>query len=117
MAFSEISVYQVKPDRTEDFEAVMSEASVMMKEAEGCWLFRLMRRTHQIKAMDTIRQGLHPDRITRVVKCVRYALYWEFDSAESFGKAEKMLYESHWKAIERCLIVPHDKMLGEVTLR
>ncbi len=41
-------------------------------------------------------------------------LYWEFDSKESYGAAQKNLYDSYWKSIEKCLIVPHDKYLGEV---
>ena len=28
-------------------------------------------------------------------------------------RAEKALYESCWKAVDRCLVVPHDKYLGE----
>lgn len=37
----------------------------------------------------------------------------EFDTKESYGAAQKNLYNSYWKAIEKCLIVPHDKYLGE----
>jgi len=66
--------------------------------------------------MKTIKDGLPPDKLTRIVKCVRYALYWEFDTDISYGKAQKQLYETHWKAIEKCLIVPHDKILGEVII-
>lgn len=86
MAFSEISIYQVKPDKTDEFETIMK----------------------------TIKEGLPPDKIARVVKGVRYAHYWEFDTKENYGKAQKVLYDSHWKAIEKCLIAPHDKILGEV---
>lgn len=49
-----------------------------------------------------------------VVKSVKYMLYWEFDTKENYGIAQKNLYGSYWKAIEKCLIVPHDKYLGEV---
>ena len=54
------------------------------------------------------------DPLTRVIKCVKYAHYWELDTEENYGKAQKRLYESYWKAMEKCLIVPHDKLLGEV---
>ena len=116
MAFSEISIYQVKPDKTNEFDAIMKDACMMMKAVDGCQTLRLMKRTHYIKDMITIKDGLQPDKITRIVKCVRYALYWEFDTDVNYGKAQKQLYETHWKAIEKCLIVPHDKILGEVLI-
>lgn len=40
-------------------------------------------------------------------------LYWEFDTKENYGIAQKNLYDSYWKSIEKCLIAPHDKYLGE----
>ncbi|MDI9466584.1 MAG: hypothetical protein GX382_09060 [Syntrophomonadaceae bacterium] len=116
MSFSEISIYQVKPDKTDEFEAIMKDAVQMMKAIDGCQFLRLIQRTHYIKDIKTIKDGLPPDKLTRIVKCVRYVLYWEFDTDTSYGKAQKQLYETHWKAIEKCLIVPHDKILGEVII-
>ena len=34
-------------------------------------------------------------------------------SGKSYGAAQKNLYGSYWKAIEKCLVAPHDKYLGE----
>lgn len=116
MSFSEISIYQVKPDKKDEFESTMKEAIEMMKTTKGCKLIRLVQRTHYIKDMDTIRNGLPSDKLTRIVKCIKYTLYWEFDSNENYGKAQKHLYETFWKAIEKCLIAPHDKILGEVII-
>lgn len=116
MSFSEISIYQVKPDKISEFEDIMKDAVKMMKVVEGCKIFRFIQRTHYIRDMETIRCGLKPDKLTRIAKCVRYAIYWEFDSNENYGKAQKQLYETYWKAIEKCLIVPHDKILGEVII-
>ena len=116
MSFSEISIYQVKPDKASEFEAIMKDAVEMMKVIDGCQFLRFIQRTHYIKDMETIKDGLQPDKLTRIVKCVRYALYWEFDTDKNYGKAQKQLYETHWKAIEKCLIVPHDKILGEVII-
>ncbi|TEB12287.1 hypothetical protein Psfp_03768 [Pelotomaculum sp. FP] len=75
MSFSEISIYQVKPDKTNEFEAIMKDAVQMMKVIDGCQSLRLIQRTHYIKDMKTIKDGLQPDKLTRIVKCVRYALY------------------------------------------
>ena len=94
----------------------MKDAVEIMQAMDGCQYLRLIQRTHYIKDMKTIKEGLQPDKLTRIVKCVRYALYWEFDIDENYGKAQKQLYETHWKAIEKCLIVPHDKILDTLYL-
>ena len=112
MSFSEICIYQVKPQKTEEFEALMQEAKAFLEKQEGLLLLRLVKRGYHID-MEQIKEGLPPLEITRIVKCVKYVLYWEFDTKESYGAAQKNLYNSYWKSIEKCLIVPHDKYLGE----
>lgn len=112
MAFSEICIYQVKPQKSEEFEALMLEAKSFLEKQEGLLSLRLVKRNHRID-MEQIKEGLPPRKITRVVKSVKYVLFWEFDTKESYGAAQKNLYDSYWKPIERCLIVPHDKYLGE----
>lgn len=112
MPFAEICVYQVKPQKAEEFEALMLEAKGLLEKQAGLLLLRLVKRGYHID-MEQIKEGLPPLKITRIVKSVKYLLYWEFDTKESYGAAQKNLYNSYWKAIERCLIVPHDKYLGE----
>ncbi|KAI4442141.1 hypothetical protein FMM80_22195 [Schaedlerella arabinosiphila] len=112
MPFTEICIYQVKPQKTEEFEALMLEAKSLLEKQEGLRLLRLVKRGHRID-MEQIREGLPPLEIKRIVKSVKYMLYWEFDSKESYGAAQKNLYDSYWKPIEKCLIVLHDKYLGE----
>lgn len=112
MSFSEICIYQVKPQKTEEFETLMHEAKSFLEKQEGLLLLRLVKRGYHID-MEQIKEGLPPLEITRIVKCVKYVLYWEFDTKENYGAAQKNLYNSYWKAIEKCLIVPHDKYLGE----
>ena len=112
MPFTEICIYQVKPQKTEEFEALMLEAKSLLEKQEGLRLLRLVKRGYRID-MEQIRVGLPPLEIKRIVKSVKYMLYWEFDSKESYGAAQKNLYDSYWKPIEKCLIVPHDKYLGE----
>ena len=112
MPLTEICIYQVKPQKTEEFEALMLEAKSLLEKQEGLRLLRLVKRGYRID-MEQIREGLPPLEIKRIVKSVKYMLYWEFDSKESYGAAQKNLYDSYWKPIEKCLIVPHDKYLGE----
>ncbi len=42
MSFSEISIYQVKPDKTNEFEAIMKDACKMMRAIDGCQSLRLI---------------------------------------------------------------------------
>lgn len=113
MPFTEICIYQVKPQKVDEFEALMQEVKGFLENQEGLLLIRFIKRGYRID-MEQIREGLSPLKINRVVKSVKYMLYWEFDSKESYGKAQKNLYNSYWKSIEKCLIVPHDKYLGEI---
>lgn len=112
MPFTEICIYQVKPQKAEEFEALMHEAKSFLERQEGLLLLRFAKRGYRID-MEQIKEGLPPLPITRAVKSVKYMLYWEFDTKESYGAAQKSLYESYWKAVEKCLVVPHDKYLGE----
>ena len=113
MSFSEVCVYQVKPDKVDEFESIMNEAKPFLEERAGLLQLRLMKRGYKID-MEQIREGLPPVELTRVVKCVKYVLFWEFESKEDYGRAQKDLYETFWKSIDKCLIQPHDKFLGEI---
>ncbi len=112
MSFTELCIYQVKPQKVEEFEKLMLEAKSFLEKQEGLLLLRFSKRGYRID-MEQIKEGLPPLKLTRVVKCVKYMLYWEFDSKESYGVAQKNLYDSYWKPIEKCLIVQQDKYLGE----
>lgn len=112
MPFTEICIYQVKPQKTAEFEALMAEAKDFLEKQEGLGLLRLIKREYHID-MEQIKEGLPPLMLTRIVKCVKYLLYWKFDTKENYGRAQKNLYDSYWKSIEKRLIVPHDKYLGE----
>ena len=112
MPFTEICIYQVKPQKVEEFETLMHEAKSFLEKQEGLLMLRLIKRGYHID-MEQIKEGLPPLEITRIVKSVKYMLYWEFDTKESYGIAQKNLYNSYWKDIEKCLVVPHDKYLGE----
>lgn len=111
MLFSEICVYQVKPEKTAEFEARMLEIKAFLEKQEGMRLLRLVKRGYHID-MEQIKAGLPPLELKRIVKSVKYVQYWEFDTKENYGAAQKNLYNSYWKTIEKCLVVPHDKYLG-----
>lgn len=115
MPFTEICIYQVKPQKIEEFEALIREAKSFLEKQEGLLFLRLTKRNYHID-MEQIKDGLPPLPITRIVKSMKYVLYWEFDTKENYGIAQKNLYNSYWKEIDKCLLVPHDKYLGETLL-
>ena len=112
MPFTELCIYQVKPQKVDEFEALMLEAKEFLEKQKGLLLLRFVKREYHID-MEQIKEGLPPPKSTRIVKSVKYMLYWEFDTKESYGAAQKNLYDSYWKSIEKCLVAPHDKYLGE----
>lgn len=79
MPFTELCIYQVKPQKTEEFEALMLEAKSFLEEQEGMLFLRLNKRGYHID-MEQIKEGLAPLKLTRIVKSVKYMLYWEFDN-------------------------------------
>ncbi|MGO0881457.1 hypothetical protein ACTPDI_01650 [Clostridioides difficile] len=113
MSFTEICIYQVKPQKVDDFETLMLEVKSFLEKQEGLLLLRFTKREYHID-LEQIKEGLPPLKLTRIVKSVKYILYWEFSTKENYGIAQKNLYDSYWKSIEKCLIMPHDKYLGEV---
>lgn len=44
MPFTELCIYQVKPQKTEEFEALMLEAKSFLEEQEGMLFLRLIKR-------------------------------------------------------------------------
>lgn len=112
MPFTELCIYQVKPQKVDEFETLMLEVKTLLEAQDGLLLLRFAKRDYHID-LKQIKEGFPPPPITRIVKSVKYMLYWEFDTKESYGIAQKNLYDSYWKSIEKCLIVPHDKYLGE----
>lgn len=49
---------------------------------------RLMKRGYKID-MEQIREGLPPVELTRIVKCVMYVLFWEFESKKIMAKPKR----------------------------
>lgn len=111
-SFVEIAVYQVKPTKVEEFEHVLEKVVLTQKEQEGLVDLKYVKRGYNID-YEQIKEGLPPHKLTRIVKSVKYVLIWEFRTKEDYGKALQRLYQKYDREINRCLIAPHDKILGE----
>ena len=107
--FIEIKIFQVKPDKLEQFEARIAEISASHLQCEGCLSLKYFKRFFTI---DGIELGEPPRELTKIVKCVKYYSYWEFDTKENYGKAIKLFFERYNKDLQKLLIVPFDINLG-----
>ena len=67
MPFSEICIYSVKPQKIQEFEALMLKTKDLLEKQSGLLCVKLIKRDHRID-MEQIRQGLPPLEITRIVK-------------------------------------------------
>ena len=108
-SFSEIKLFQVKPEKLEQFEAFADRMSKEQMKQQGCMAINYMKRFFTI---DGIEPGEAPRELTKIVKCVKYYSFWEFDTKENYGKAIKWFFESYMKDIQKLLIAPFDIQCG-----
>ena len=107
--FIEMKLFQVKPDRLGQFEAKIVEMSADQIKCEGCISLKYFKRFYTI---DGIELGEPPRELTRIVKCVKYYSFWEFDTKENYGRAIKFFFENYNKDLQKLLIAPFDINLG-----
>ncbi len=107
--FIELKLFQVRPDKFERFEVLIREISANQLKCEGCISLKYFKRFFTI---DGIELGEPPRELTKIVKCVRYYSFWEFDTKENYGKAIKAYFENHNKELQKLLIAPFDISLG-----
>ena len=103
--FVESLLFQVRPDRIEEFEAYVQTLKQEQAAQPGCTGIRYFKRFY---TFDGVESGEPPRELTRIVKCVKYYAYWEFDTIENCGKANGWLFENHLKAISKLLIMPFE---------
>ena len=68
-SFSEIKLFQVRPDKTGQFEAMVERMSADQAKWEGCFSIKYLKRFYTI---DGIELGDPPRELAKVVKCVKY---------------------------------------------
>ncbi len=106
--FSEVKLFQVKPTKIEEFEALVEKIADRQKEQKGCIDVKYMKRFY---VFDEI--GSPPRELTRIVKCVKYYSYWEFDNISHYSEATKCFFDSYKNEIMKLLIMPFDINCGE----
>ena len=108
-SFIEVKLFQVKPEKLNEFEALISNIMNEQKQQLGCINVKYMKRFYTV---DGIESGNPPRELTKIVKCVKYYSYWEFDNKENYGKAVEWFFENYLKQIQKLLIAPFDINCG-----
>jgi hypothetical protein len=107
--FSEVKVFQVRPDKLTEFEELIVKVADEQKQQIGCTDIKYLKRFFTI---DGVELGQPPRELTKIVKCVKYYSYWEFDNKENYGKATEWFFKTYLKAIQKLLIMPFDINCG-----
>ena len=89
--FIEMKHFQVKPDKLEQFETMIEEMTTNQLKCVGCISLKYFKRFFTI---DGIELGEPPRELTKIVKCVKYYSYWEFDTKENYGKRHLLFHSS-----------------------
>lgn len=106
-SFSGVKIFQVKPDKLTEFEALIASIAEEQRQQAGCIDIKYLKRFF---VFDEI--GKAPRELTKIVKCVKYFSYWEFDTIENYGKAVAWFFTKYGKDIQRLLIMPFDINCG-----
>jgi hypothetical protein len=106
-SFSEVKIFQVKPDKLTEFEALITSIAEEQRQQIGCIDIKYLKRFF---IFDEI--GKPPRELTKIVKCVKYFSYWEFDTMENYKNATDWFFANYVKDIQKLLIMPFDINCG-----
>lgn len=112
-SFVEVCLYEVKPNKTEEFETLIKKVLKHHSEFPGVKDVRYIKRTHRPGSFSDAKAGKPPIKLTRKPKFYTYVLYWELDNEITHGKATKSGLENFFKEFNRCLIKAPKIILGE----
>lgn len=74
MPFTEICIYQVKPQKVEEFEALMLEAKSLLEKQEGLLLLRFAKRGYRID-MEQIKEGLPLGNMLKLLNLLKQEIF------------------------------------------
>lgn len=112
-SFIEVCLYEVKPEKTDEFEILIKKVLKHHAEYRGVIDVRYVKRTHRPVSFGGAKKGEPAIELTRKPKTVTYVLYWELDSKESHAKATRSGLKHFYKEFVHCLVKPPKIILGE----
>ena len=111
--FVEVCIYEVKPEKTDQFEELIQRVARHHRECPGVVAVRYMKRTHRQGDFSDVREGKPAIRLTRPPNSVTYVLYWELDNEVSHGQATRSGLNLFYKEFTRCLVTMPKIILGD----
>lgn len=105
--FTEVKLFQVKPDKLAAFESLIAAMAEMQRQQPGCISLKYMKRSYILQG-----KSLPPRELTRIVKCVKFYSWWEFDTKENYGAASDWFFENYLRPVSRLLTEPFSINLG-----
>jgi hypothetical protein len=111
--FVEVCIYEVKPDKAEEFEDLVNRVAVHHSEFPGVTDVRYMKRTHRQGDFAAVKRGERPIRLTRKPKSVTYVLYWELQDDVAHAKATQSGLDDFYSEFRKYLIKAPRIVLGE----
>ena len=112
-SFIEVCLYEVKPNKTEEFEELVERVAKHHSKYPGVIDVRYVKRTHRPVSFSGAKKAEPAIKLTRKPQSVTYVLYWELDNEISHAKATKSGLKHFFKEFARCLIKPPKIILGE----
>lgn len=112
-SFVEVCIYDVKPNKTEEFEELIKKVIKHHSKYPGVIDVRYMKRTHRPCSFGDAKRGKPSVKLTRKPKFYTYVLYWELDNEIVHGKATQSGLRSFFKEFNRCLIAIPKMILGK----
>lgn len=103
--FSEMKLFQVKPNKLDEFETLIALIKAEQEKLPGCIGVKYMKRFY---TFDGVENGAPPRELTKIVKCVKYYSFLEFDTIENCGRASGWFFDNYAKAVMKLLIMPFD---------
>lgn len=103
--FLENMLFQVKPDKLDEFEALINKIKLEQEKLPGCLSVKYMKRFY---TFDGVENGAPPRELTKIIRCVKYYSYVEFNTIENCGKANGWFFDKYAKDVMKLLIMPFD---------
>ena len=111
--FYEICIYEAKPNKEAEIEALMKEVAEFYRAQDGVISVKYVKRTHRQKDFNAVKAGELPIRLTRIADKITYVLYWELESPEAHARIYVPAFEKFYKRWTRCLTTMPKIILGE----
>lgn len=112
-SFVEVCIYEVKTDKTAEFEELVERVTEHHRNFPGVIDVRYIKRTHRPGSFSDAKAGKPSIHLRKKPKFYTYILCWELDNEITHGKATGSGLENFFKEFNRCLPKAPKIILGE----